>query len=81
MPVLKGLNDDRENIQSVADFLLNLNKSWQINLLPFHRGGEGKLMRLDKKSPLVDFKTPSEKRLNRIKDKLSSHGFRVKIGG
>jgi len=81
MPVLKGLNDDPENIQSMVDFLLPLNKSWQINLLPFHRGGEGKLKRLDKKSPLVDFKTPSEKKLGEIKDRLSSHGFHVKIGG
>lgn len=81
MPVLKGLNDDSENIQSMVDFLLPLNKSWQINLLPFHRGGEGKLKRLNKKSPLVDFKTPSEKKLGEIKDILSSHGFHVKIGG
>lgn len=81
MPVLKGLNDDSENIQSMVNFLLPLNKAWQINLLPFHRGGEGKLKRLNKKSPLVDFKTPSEKKLGEIKDKLSSHGFHVKIGG
>jgi pyruvate formate lyase activating enzyme len=81
MPVLKGLNDDPENIQSMVDFLLPLNKSWQINLLPFHRGGEGKLKRLKKKGPLVDFKTPSEKKLKEIKDKLSTHGFHVKIGG
>lgn len=81
MPVLKGLNDDPENIQSMVDFLLPLNKSWQINLLPFHRGGEGKLMRLNKKSTLVDFKTPSGKKLGEIKDILSSHGFHVKIGG
>ncbi|UCE42818.1 MAG: glycyl-radical enzyme activating protein [Candidatus Aminicenantes bacterium] len=81
MPVLKGLNDDPENIQSMVDFLLPLNKSRQINLLPFHRGGEGKLMRLNKKSPLVEFKTPSEKKLRKIKGELSSHGFHVKIGG
>jgi pyruvate formate lyase activating enzyme len=81
MPVLKGLNDDPENIQNMVDFLLPLNKSWTINLLPYHRGGEGKLKRLNKKSPLVDFKTPSEQQLEEIKDKFSSCGFRVKIGG
>jgi pyruvate formate lyase activating enzyme len=79
--VLKGLNDDSENIQSMVDFLLPLDESWQINLLPFHRGGEGKWGRLKKRSPLVDFKTPSEKKLEEIKDRLSSHGFHVKIGG
>ncbi len=81
MPVIKGLNDDQENIQSMVDFLLPLRKTWQINLLPFHRGGEGKLERLNKKIPLVDFKTPTEKKLEEIRDRLSSYGFRVKIGG
>jgi pyruvate formate lyase activating enzyme len=81
MPVLKGLNDDPDNLQSMVDFLLPLNRSWLVNLLPFHRGGEGKLKRLDKKSPLVEFKTPSASKLEEIKDSLSSHGFRVKIGG
>ena len=81
MPVLKGLNDDQENIQSMVDFLLPLNNSWPINLLPFHRGGEGKLMRLNKKSPLVEFKTPSSKKIEGVRDILSSHGFSVKIGG
>ena len=81
MPVLKGLNDDRENIQNMVDFLLSLKKTWQINLLPFHRGGEGKRMRLNGKSPLVDFKTPSSKKLEKIRERLSSHGFAVKIGG
>jgi pyruvate formate lyase activating enzyme len=81
MPVLKGLNDDPENIQDMIDFLLPLNKKWRINLLPFHRGGEGKLLRLNRKSPLVAFKTPSQEKLEEVRDKLSSHGFNVKIGG
>ena len=81
MPVLKGLNDDQENIQNMVDFLLPLNKAWEINLLPFHRGGEGKRVRLNKKEPLVDFKTPSSKKLEEVRDRLSSHGFSVKIGG
>lgn len=81
MPVLKGLNDDPENIQRMVEFLLPLNKSWRINLLPFHRGGEGKRGRLNKKNPLVEFKTPSDEKLKEIKDRLSSQGFHVKIGG
>jgi pyruvate formate lyase activating enzyme len=81
MPVLKGLNDDPENIQSMVDFLLPLNNSRQINLLPFHRGGEGKRMRLRTKGSLGEFETPSKEKLIEIKDKLSAHGFEVKIGG
>jgi len=81
MPVLKGLNDDPENVQSLVDFLLSLNRFRQVNLLPYHRGGEAKLKRLNKKGPLVDFKIPSEKGLEEVKERLTSQGFRVKIGG
>lgn len=34
MPVLKGLNDDPDNIRHMVDFLLPLDGSWHINLLP-----------------------------------------------
>jgi len=81
MPVLKGLNDDKENIQKMVEFLVPLNRSWRIYLLPFHRGGEGKRKRLNRKSPEVDFEVPSEKRLEEIKEAFSSQGFHVKIGG
>lgn len=81
VPVLVGLNDDRENIRSMADFLLSMKKSWRINLLPYHEGGLGKSMRLNGARSWTDFKTPSGKKLAEIKDKLSSHGFQVKIGG
>jgi pyruvate formate lyase activating enzyme len=81
MPVLKGLNDDEENIERLAEFLLSCKNVDRINLLSYHKGAEGKLKRLMKKSPLLDFHAPTEKRLDEIKKKLSSHGFTVKIGG
>lgn len=81
MPVLKGLNDNEENIQHLAEFLLSCKNIKRINLLPYHKGAEGKLKRLMKKSSLLDFQAPTEKRLDEIKKKLSTHGFKVKIGG
>ncbi len=81
VPVLVGLNDDAGNIRSMADYLLSMKRTWKINLLPYHEGGIGKSMRLNGSRPRIDFKTPSEKKLTEIKDRLSSHGFLVKIGG
>ena len=81
MPVLEGLNDSPENILSMADFLVSLNRSWAINLLPYHKGGEGKSMRLNRTETPGRFRIPSEKKLLEIKEQLSSYGFRVKIGG
>jgi pyruvate formate lyase activating enzyme len=81
MPVIGGINDDEENIQRLVDFLLSCKNLKKINLLPYHKGAEGKLRRLMKKSASLDFKAPAEKRLDEIKKKMSSHGFTVKIGG
>ncbi len=80
-PVIRGINDDEDNIQRLSESLLFCKNLKKINLLPYHKGAEGKLRRLMKKSALNDFKAPSEKRLDEIKRKLASHGFTVKIGG
>ncbi len=81
MPVIRGINDDEENIQRLAEFLLSCKNLKKLNLLPYHRGAEGKLKRLMKKGSVLDFKAPAEKKLDEIRKKLSSHGFEVKIGG
>jgi pyruvate formate lyase activating enzyme len=81
MPVLAGLNDDDENIQKQADFLKSCGGVEEIDLLLYHRGGEEKRKRLRKKDPLEDFRAPSDRRLQEIKDRLSCYGFSVKIGG
>ncbi len=81
VPVLKGINDDEENTQRLIEFLHSCKNIKRINLLPYHKGAEGKLRRLMKNNRLLDFEAPTEKSLEEIKEKLSSHGFIVKIGG
>jgi pyruvate formate lyase activating enzyme len=81
MPVIRGINDDEENIHRLAEFLHTCRNVKEIDLLPYHKGAEGKLRRLMKKSVPLDFEAPAEERLEAIKRKLSSHGFAVKIGG
>lgn len=47
MPVIKGYNDDAENIFQLIEFM-NCNNLAEINLLPFHRLGESKWTQLGK---------------------------------
>ena len=46
MPVVPNLNDSRECVLEVAEFLRQLGQD-NVWLLPFHRGAEGKLPRLE----------------------------------
>lgn len=81
VPVLKGVNDDEANTKSLAELLLSCKNIDRINLLPYHKGAEGKLKRLMKEGPPLEFESPEEKRLDEIRKKLSSYGLTVKIGG
>lgn len=79
-PILPGINDDRENIQKTADFIL-LNGVKRVCLLPYHRAGIEKYRSLDKRYDLNSIRPPSEQKLNTIKKQLEAYGLIVKIGG
>lgn len=81
IPLIAGVNDDKENIERTAEYLQSLPSIRQINLLPYHSGGLLKYERLGKKRILVPFEAPSKKRIEEIKDTLLAGGFDVKIGG
>lgn len=81
VPVLGGVNDDDENIQKMAEFLRSCGGIQEINLLPYHKGGEEKRRRLNKPYSSIDFRAPSSQRLQEIKNGLSAYGFSVRIGG
>lgn len=50
MPVVPGINDTEEDLAGVARFLDQLGHD-SIRLLPYHRGGEAKIERLDSEQP------------------------------
>jgi pyruvate formate lyase activating enzyme len=81
IPIIPGVNDDEENIQSIAKFLLSLDNIKHINLLPFHSGGIEKYKRLGKKTQAKTVEPPSREKIERIKKILEDSGFLVKIGG
>ncbi len=81
IPIIPGVNDDEENIQSIAKFLLSLDNIKHINLLPFHRGGIEKYKRLGKKIQAKAVPPPSSEKIEGIKKMLEDSGFLVKTGG
>jgi pyruvate formate lyase activating enzyme len=80
IPVVPGINDDRENIQKTAEYLLSLKEIKYINLLPFHRGGADKAERLGKKSLAGSIPSPAAEKMEEIRKTLSNFGFLLEKG-
>jgi pyruvate formate lyase activating enzyme len=80
IPVVPGVNDDKENIQKTAEFLLSLKKIKHINLLPFHRGGADKAKRLGKKTLAGSIPSPAAEKMEEIRKTLSDFGFLLEKG-
>lgn len=65
VPIIAGVNDTNVNIQALAEFM-NLNRVYEVNLLPFHRLGESKWQQLGKPYPGRNWQAPSEQRLEEL---------------
>lgn len=81
IPLVSGVNDDTDNIQQTIEFLLPHSRLREINLLPYHRGGEEKYKRLGTRNPRQTFQPSSKKRREKIKRIFEDQGFTVKTGG
>ncbi|MEM0245764.1 MAG: glycyl-radical enzyme activating protein [Thermoplasmata archaeon] len=81
VPIIPGYNDSFENLEKIAKFIAELPKGSviQVNLLPYHKLGEGKLDLLER--PLLSINTPSQERITEIKKIFESHGLKTLIGG
>lgn len=79
-PVIPGINDEIKNLESMRDFIKDLNIT-QINLLPYHKMGMDKYKRILTEYKLEDLKEPSNDHMNDIADFISQAGVKVKIGG
>jgi pyruvate formate lyase activating enzyme len=80
IPIVPGVNDSDENIAQTAEFIASLGGVDDIGLLPYHRGGCQKYMRLSKVSSMNDIHPPSDKEIKKIKKRLEQFGFNVRIG-
>ncbi|MBP8983728.1 MAG: glycyl-radical enzyme activating protein [Coprothermobacter sp.] len=81
IPVIPGYNDSEENIRATSRFCSSLGSVIKlVQLLPYHRLGSSKYVRLGKKYDLEDLKPPSREHMNLCKEIIESYGLEVIIG-
>ena len=80
IPVVPGMNDDRNNMTAIADFLQSLKTLQRIDLLPYHKMSLEKYRRMQ----IVSRFEPETDSVIAIKDLESlfaGRGFQVSVGG
>lgn len=83
MPLISGLNDSREDILNVIDFLRENNVPiLQVNLLPYHELGQDKLEKLGKARHEYNFMPPSNDHIDELVQLFKQNGYQnTRIGG
>lgn len=82
MPMLKGINDSREEIDQIIKFLLPYreNRNFKgIDLLPYHKMGVNKYNQLDKPYPIEGDPSLSSEDLDRIEGWIKAYDFPVNV--
>jgi pyruvate formate lyase activating enzyme len=81
IPLVRGVNDDEDNIRRTTALLTSLGTIKRIGLLPYHSGGLEKARRIGKETSFRRFEPPSEERLAAIEAAFCGAGFEVRRGG
>jgi pyruvate formate lyase activating enzyme len=82
IPLIKGVNDDDDNIKATAAFLADLpGVKKEVNLLPYHNVAEGKFIKLGRDYEVGVMAEPEGDDLERIIEKFSDHGLTASVGG
>lgn len=80
VPVIPGVNDDRDNIGALSAFL-RPTRLRGIHLLPYHRIGSDKYQRLHLTYGMNGVKPPTNEQIRAIAAQLEADGFQVRVGG
>ncbi len=81
IPLIPGITDTEENIESVISLLANLPGINGISLLPYNRFGEDKRRRFKLDDRLGSLPTQPRVDVEAFAARFSSQGYDVKIGG
>ncbi|HPH97322.1 MAG TPA: glycyl-radical enzyme activating protein [Anaerolineaceae bacterium] len=81
VPVVPGVNADREDIRAIAAFCARWPQIQRVDLLPYHAAGLQKYARLDLLYRLKDTLPPSEEWMQTLAEEAHSAGVNVLIGG
>lgn len=82
IPLIKGVNADRENIDQSVKFIADLKGPPKtVNLLPYHNIAEGKYGRLGEDFNDQGMQEPSKEEVEKIADQFHNAEIKVIIGG
>jgi len=80
IPLIPGVNDsqnDMEKIAAAVKGVIGTARAERVELMPFHRLGEGKYISLNRKYAAEKLLPPDAGTVERLKNILSEAGFRV----
>jgi len=75
--LVPGLTDDPRNIHGLADFIGGLGCVDKVEILPFHKMGEGKYAQLGIPYRLSETPAPTAEEVDRAREIFGQHGVRV----
>lgn len=81
VPVIPGYNDSESNIAATALFAKELGGIRELHLLPYHRLGQSKYRKLDRKYPLEGVEPPPRYKVEQLAKIVESYGLKCSIGG
>jgi pyruvate formate lyase activating enzyme len=81
IPLVRGVNDDDDNIGRTIAFVRSLGTIRRVGILPYHSGGLEKARRIGRESHFRKFDTPTEGRVPEIEAAFREAGFEVRRGG
>jgi pyruvate formate lyase activating enzyme len=80
IPIIPKVNDDKENLKGIAEFIKSLKKEVPVELLPYHELGKSKYTALGREYPLdkyVGVSPQSKEYIEEISKYLQSLGIKV----
>jgi len=80
VPVIPGVNDEVVEMEKIINFIKNNTNISQVELLPFHRYGEGKYRSLGMEYTAMDCKPPEKKTIDRLAELIANTGIGVLYG-
>lgn len=81
IPVIPDVNDNPDEIRSIAEFARLMSGVDTIHLLPYHTFGENKYNLLGRIYPMNETESSSETKMEALKKVVESMGFHCHLGG
>jgi len=81
IPVIPGVNANREELEAMSRFISTLKGVENVNLLPYHGTGSHKYERLGMSYLLRDLKSPTKEEMEGFSRIFEAKNLEVKIGG